>query len=172
MQRLFAPAGVAILGLMVVATALGATRKLPAPVTLTGVSGVVPGMSRAEVQRRWATPVSFYKAPPSPNCDQADIKARSMRGYVIFFKKRFAAVFFYAGARTPEDIHIGSTTAQLRKAYVRRLHSEQDQLLPKGSRNWYLLGKRYELRFDTSVKGRVTQIAFGDAAVHLVEGCL
>ena len=140
--------------------------------TLTGVAGVVPGMSRGTVQRRWGTPVTFYKVQPSPNCDQANIKAGSMRGYVIFFKKRFAAVFFFAGAKTPEGIHIGSTATQLKRAYGTRLHSEQDQLLPKGARNWYLQGRRYELRFDTSVKGRVTQIAFGDSAVHQVEGCL
>ena len=80
--------------------ATNASAKLPAPVTLDGVSGVVPGQSRAEVQRRWGTPVRFYKDPPSPGCDQADVRAGATKGYAIFLEKQFAAIFFFAGAAT------------------------------------------------------------------------
>jgi hypothetical protein len=128
-------------------------------------------MTQVEVQRRWGITIKFPRDQGSPGCDQTTIKAGPMKGEVIFFKKRFVAVFFWAGAVTPEGIRIGSTEAQLKKVYGSRLHSEPDRYTRK-AKNEYVRGGRYELRFDVSPKSRVTSIAFGDSAVHLVEGCL
>jgi hypothetical protein len=149
---------------LLIATLLAA---LPAPVTLSGVGGVTPGMTRAQVQHVWGTPVKLI--PGSTGCDTANIKAGKMVGSAVFLNKRFHAVFFYEGASTPQGVSTGSTRAQLLKAYGSRLTSEPNELVP-GIRNYYLAGAKYQLRFDVT-KGRVTQLAFGDDAVHLPEEC-
>ncbi|HEY6030755.1 MAG TPA: hypothetical protein VIU44_09335, partial [Gaiellaceae bacterium] len=72
-------------------------------------------------------------------------------------------------AATDTGIRIGSTLADLRRVYGKRLESRPDKYEP-GARNFFVT-KRWQLRFDVSRRGRVTAIGFGDAGVRLVEGC-
>jgi hypothetical protein len=109
-----------------------------------------------------------------PGCAQAFIDERGMRGYAIFMPRdRFGAVFMRRGAITGKGIRIGSSVEQLRRAY-RSLTSRADRYV-HGGRQYFLRRARaphWELRFDVSPGGRVTQIAFGRrGAVRLDEGC-
>ena len=148
----------------------GALSALPAPVTLDGVGGVRPGLRPAQVASRWGIPVRL-EGEGGTRC--AHVGAGALRGYAVFQNGRFAAVFFRSGAVTDRGIRIGSRLAAVRRAYGRRLTSEPNKYTP-GARDFYVRRSptpRWELRLDVSPTGHVTQIAFGNRAVRLVEGC-
>jgi hypothetical protein len=158
----FTTAGVAAAGLIT-----------PARVTLDGVGGAHPGMKVAAVSAAWGVHLRpSYEVRPT--CGTASIKRSGIKGEAIFMPRgRFGAVFFRSGAVTGRGIRIGSTLAQLRRAYP-RLSSRPDRYI-HGGRNYFLRRARaphWELRVDVSPEKRVTQIAFGDrASVRLDEGC-
>lgn len=145
----------------------------PARVTLDGVGGARPGMSVAAVSTAWGVPLRpNYEVRPT--CGTARIERQGIVGEAIFMPRgRFGAVFFRSGAVTGRGIRIGSTLAQLRRAYP-KLSSRPDRFM-HGSRNYFLRRVRaphWELRVDVSPAKRVTQIAFGErASVRLDEGC-
>jgi hypothetical protein len=158
---------------LVVVGAATAGLRAPALVTLDGAAGARPGMSVAAVSARWG-----MRLRPSyevrPDCGQAFIEKRGLEGYAIFLPRgRFAAVFFRRGAVTGRGIRIGSTLAQLERAY-RGLTSRPDRY-SHGGRNYFFQRSRaphWRLRFDVSAAKRVTRIAFGErVAVALDEGC-
>jgi hypothetical protein len=158
---------------LVVAGAAAAGLSTPARVTLDGVGGVRPGMSVAAVSAKWGVPLRpNYEVRPT--CGTAHVERPGILGHAIFMPRgRFGAVFFQKGAVTGRGIRIGSTLAQLRRAYP-KLSSRPDRYL-HGSRNYFLRRVRaphWELRVDVSPERRVTQIAWGArASVRLDEGC-
>jgi hypothetical protein len=145
----------------------------PARVTLDGVGGARPGMSVASVSAKWGVLLRpNYEVRPT--CGTARIERPGIVGHAIFMPRgRFGAVFFRRGAVTARGIRIGSTLAQLRRAYP-KLSSRPDRYI-HGGRNYFLRRARaphWELRLDVSPQRRVTQIAFGErASVRLDEGC-
>ena len=145
----------------------------PARVTLDGVAGVRPGMSVGAVSAKWGVPLRpNYEVRPT--CGTARIERPGIVGEAIFMPRgRFGAVFFRKGAVTGRGIRIGSTLAQLGRAYP-RLTSRPDRYI-HGGRNYFLRRARaphWELRVDVNAEKRVTQIAFGErASVRLDEGC-
>ena len=145
----------------------------PARVTLDGVGGARPGMNVAAVSAEWGVPLRpNYEVRPT--CGTARIERPGIVGHAIFMpRRRFGAVFFQNGAVTGRGIRIGSTLAQLLRAYP-KLSSRPDRYM-HGSRNYFLRRARaphWELRVDVSPEKRVTQIAFGErASVRLDEGC-
>lgn len=145
---------------------------LPAKLTLQGVGGVRPGMTLAMVEARWGIRLQLSRVA-SPGCATATVRRGGMSGYVLFENDRFAAVWFSKGAVTPAGVRIGSTVGALQKAYGFRLGSRRNLYTP-GARDYFLRspsGPRWELRFDVSARGRITEIAFGNRAVRYVEGC-
>jgi hypothetical protein len=166
----------AVLVLASTLTAAGAAAaglSTPARVTLDGVGGARPGMSVAAVSARWDMPLRpNYEVRPT--CGTASIERPGIAGQAIFMPRgRFGAVFFRKGAVTGRGIRIGSTLAQLRRAYP-KLSSRPDRYI-HGGRNYFLRRARaphWELRVDVSPEKRVTQIAFGErTSVRLDEGC-
>jgi hypothetical protein len=145
----------------------------PARVTLDGVSGAHPGMNVSAVSAAWGVPLRpDYEVRPT--CGTARIERRGIVGQAIFMPRgRFGAVFFRNGAVTGRGIRIGSSLAQVRRAYP-KLSSRPDRYI-HGGRNYFLRRARpphWELRLDVSPGKRVTQIAFGErASVRLDEGC-
>jgi hypothetical protein len=145
----------------------------PVRVTLDGAGGARPGMNVAAVSAKWGVPLRpNYEVRPT--CGTARIERSGIVGQAIFMPRgRFGAVFFRKGAVTGRGIRIGSTLAQLRRAYP-TLRSRPDRYI-HGGRNYFLRRARaphWELRVDVSPEKRVTQIAFGErASVRLDEGC-
>jgi hypothetical protein len=155
------------------AGAAAAGLRTPARVTLDGVGGARPGMSVAAVSAEWGVALRpNYEVRPT--CGTARIELPGIVGEAIFMPRgRFGAVFFRNGAVMGRGIRIGSTLAQLRRAYP-KLTSRPDRYI-HGGRNYFLRRARaphWELRVDVSPERRVTQIAFGErASVRLEEGC-
>jgi hypothetical protein len=153
--------------------AAGAALRAPVLVTLDGVAGVRPGMGVAAVSERWGIRLRpTYEVRPT--CGQAFIRRQGVDGYAIFMPRgRFGAIFLRKGAVTGKGIRIGSTLAQLGRAYP-TLISRPDRYL-HGGRHYFLRhgrAPRWELRFDVSPAKRVTQIVFGErGSVRLDEGC-
>jgi hypothetical protein len=145
----------------------------PVRVTVDGVGGARPGMTVAAVSAKWGMRLRpDYEVRPT--CGTASIERPGIRGQAIFMPRgRFGAVFFRKGAVTGRGIRIGSTLAQVRRAYP-NLTSRPDRYL-HGSRNYFLRRARaphWELRIDVSPEKRVMQIAFGErTSVRLDEGC-
>jgi hypothetical protein len=158
---------------LAVTGAAAAALSTPARVTLEGVGGVRPGMSVAAVSAKWGVSLRpNYEVRPT--CGTARVERPGIVGEAIFMPRgRFGAVFFRSGAVTGRGIRIGSTLAQLRRAYP-KLSSRPDRYI-HGGRNYYLRrtsAPHWELRVDVSSEKRVTQIAFGErASVRLDEGC-
>ena len=102
----------------------------PARVTLDGVGGARPGMSVAAVSARWGVPLRpNYEVRAT--CGTADIERPGIAGQAIFMPRgRFGAVFFRKGAVTGRGIRIGSTLAQLQRAYP-KLSSRPDRVHPR-----------------------------------------
>jgi hypothetical protein len=155
------------------AGAAAAGLSTPAGVTLEGVGGARPGMSVAAVSAKWGVPLR-PNYDVRPTCGTASIERPGIVGQAIFMPRgRFGAVFFRNGAVTGRGIRIGSTLAQLRRAYP-RLSSRPDRYV-HGGRNYFVRRARaphWELRLDVSPEKRVIQIGFGDrASVRLDEGC-
>jgi hypothetical protein len=82
-------------------------------------------------------------------------------------------VFFRRGAVTGKGVRVGSTLAQVLRAYP-KLTWRPDRYV-HGGRNYFIRRVRaphWEIRVDVSPRMRVTQIAFGDReSVRLDEGC-
>jgi hypothetical protein len=154
------------------AASSGDAKRLPAPLTLDGVGGVVPGLAPATVERRWGVRLELDRTPGS-SCQTTAVRAGRLSGYAIFIDGRFRAVHFRRGAETPKSVRIGSTLAQLRAAYGSLLTSRPNKYT-RGATDYFVRRVRrpqWELRFDVAPQKRVTAIAFGDETVRLVEGC-
>ena len=149
-----------------------ASAGLPAPVTLDGVGGVVPGMTVAQVSHAWGVRLA-PRGGVSPECTTAEVRKGALGGSVLFQHGRFGAVWFDRGARTPSGIRIGSTREQLFRTYGRRLTFLPHTNLQ--STSFYAFLRRstaphWRIRFDVR-NGRVAQIGFGGRAVFYEEGC-
>jgi hypothetical protein len=171
--------GVCVLALVLAITLLsapitsGAALDPPLRMTLDGAAGAKPGMSAAAVSAAWGLRLR-PRYELRPNCGQASIDERGLDGYAIFMPRgRFGALFLRTGAVTGKGIRIGSTLAQLQRAYA-TLTSRPDRYI-HGGRHYFLRRVRaphWQLRFDVSPTRRVTQIVFGNReSVRLDEGC-
>ncbi len=148
----------------------GSSAHVPSLVTLDGVGVVRPAMTVDQVERRFG--VDLRLEDLGTDCMPAFFGSGGVKGYAIFIRGRLGSLWFEQGARTGRGIRIGSTFAELRRAY-RRIEVRKDHYVP-AARNVFVRRMRaphWRLRFDVSPKGRVTRIAFGDRTVYLVEGC-
>ena len=165
--------GVALVACVVFAAApsvAGWSLGVPSLVTLDGVGGVRPSMNVGQVERRFGVDLRLENL--GTDCKPAFFRSAPVRGYAIFIRGRLGSLWFERGAVTGRGIRIGSSLAELRRAY-RRVDVRKDKYVP-AARNIFVRRARaphWRLRFDVSPRGRVTRIAFGDSTVFLVEGC-
>jgi hypothetical protein len=160
--------------MLLLAGAAEAALRSPVRVTLDGVAGVRPGMSARAVSAQWGIEVRpSYEV--RPDCGEAALRgAPGVAGTAYFTPRgRFAAVFFRRGAVTGRGIRIGSTLAELRRAY--RSLTSRPSRYRHGEREYFVRRRaapRWELRIDVDTRKRVRQIVFGThAAVRFDEGC-
>ena len=146
----------------------------PAIVTLDGVGGAVPEMSAAQVESLWGVRLALEGSPGFPGCTTATVARAGISGGVMFQDARWRAAWFTRGIRTPSGIRIGSTLAELRRAYGGRLTREH-ALYTRDLWLYYLRRTRaphWLLRFDVPATGRVQRICFGESDyVTAQEGC-
>jgi opacity protein-like surface antigen len=170
MKRLLLAAALACA--LLTAAAAARVASFPAPVTLDGVGGVRPGMSPAEVERRWGLRLRL-DATRGTSCQTGVVARNGVRGYALFENSRFGAVFLQRGATTPSGVTIGTSERTLKRLFGPRLTVQPHQYVRGG--HYYFLTRRsaphWRIRFDTDANGRITQIAFGARAVAYVEGC-
>jgi hypothetical protein len=130
-------------------------------------------MSVATVSARWGIHLRpDYEVRAT--CGLARIDRPGTVGQAIFMPRgSFGAVFFRKGAVTGRGIRIGSTLAQVLRAYP-IVTSRPDRYI-HGGRNYFIRRTRaphWEIRVDVGPRSRVTQIAFGEReSVRLDEGC-
>jgi hypothetical protein len=157
------------LALQTVVAADGASGPVPGLVTLEGVGGVVPGMSQEQVESRFGVRLRMDRFG---RCAVGFLPTAAVKGYAIFWRGKLGSIWFERGARTDRGVRIGSTFAQLRRAYG-RIMVRKDYYNPQ-ARNVFVRRERqphWRLRFDVSSARRVTRIAFGNWTVFLTEGC-
>jgi hypothetical protein len=159
---------------LAVAGAVPAALRAPVRVTLDSAAGVRPGMSAATVSARWGIDLRpSYEV--RPNCGEAELRGLAgIDGYAVFMPHgRFGAVFFRQGAVTGRGIRIGSTLAEVLRAY-RSLTMRPNRFL-HGEREYFARRRaapHWELRIDVDAGKHVTRIVFGThAAVRLDEAC-
>src|SRR5262245_44017428 len=124
-------------------------------------------MRIAAVETRWGVDLNL-SGEITPGCETAPVKVGAMRGYALFERGRFSAVFLTAGARTGRGLRIGSTVRRLKALHGPQLTSRPDLYVP-GSRNYFLRRPsrpHWSIRFDVSRGGRITEISFGNRAVR------
>jgi hypothetical protein len=158
---------VAVLSLCLPAAGAAA---LPAPVTLDGFGGAVPGLTPARTAARLGIPVRLSGS--DPGCQTAPLASGPLRGYAVFEQGRLGAVFLRSGISTGKGIRVGSTERQVRAAYPGAV--VQPHKYVRGGHTFFVTRARaphWRIRLDTDARGRVTQIGFGGHAVALVEGC-
>ncbi len=146
-----------VIGAAMVVVLIGCASTLaaspPRVVTLDGISGARPGMSAAQVESLWGIQFHFEASKAFPGCKQAVFRVGSITGSVLFQNGAWRAAWFNRGIRTPSGIGIGSTVAQLRRAYGSRLTREH-ALYAHLVWLYYLRRSRsphWRLRFDVSL---------------------
>ncbi len=140
-------------------------------VDFAGVRGVRPGMTVAEVARRWHVRFSFSTGS-SPGCKIGGFKRDGVAGGARFQDDRFDAVWFESGVASLGGVKIGSRISDLRRVYGDRLRQVRNLYDVKRPLFFVRGGQqRLLLEFFSGRDGRIETIGFGDAFVLVQEGC-
>jgi hypothetical protein len=146
----------------------------PALLSLDGISGARPGVAARRLEVLWGVRLHIEASPAFPGCRTAIVHVAGITGAVMFSGERWTAAWFTNGVRTREGIHIGSTLADVRRAYGTAL-SREHSLYVRGAWIYYVRRQRaphWRLRFDVTSSGAVEQIGFGATPDVLTqEGC-
>ncbi|HEY5712428.1 MAG TPA: hypothetical protein VIT38_11085 [Allosphingosinicella sp.] len=167
----------AIVAAALLALAGAGTAQSPARLlTPDGYGPVRIGMTRAQVSAALHSPLEGEPIEDEESC----IELTATRGHpnlAFMFQAGRLTRISLAGAgpiRTERGIGIGSTAAEVRRAYGPRIEAEVHEYLgaPGEYLTWWARPNRRGIRFETDNNRRVDVIHAGDGSVRFIEGCL
>lgn len=149
----------------------------PPPVTSNGWGDLRIGLREAEAVRRFGLRNQDADGSVTgPECREYLMPARP-QVLVMTQDGRVTRISLHdkGAIRTDRGLGVGSTEAQVRKAYgggalqVQPHHYEDP---PARYLTWWAAPKTRGIRYETNAARRVTAIHAGDRSIELVEGCL
>jgi hypothetical protein len=145
----------------------------PSTIGLGSLHGAKPGMSQSQIQAALQVPVKVDYPQAFPGCGTADVSLGGRKAVLWFVGRKFARADFDGGARTAKGIAIGSSLAQLRKAYGGALRSKRQPYAAPGVNDYYVQSATRPRIYNyfTMSNGRVKKIMYGDDFVFAEEGC-
>lgn len=166
---------VALLAILFLTTAASS----PGPgwrLTPTGLGPVRIGMTRGEVARALDADLSGEALDNEGSCIELFPKSPSLEGtYFLFLDGKLSRISVAdpGTIATPRGIRVGSSVADVRKAYGRELEAEAHQYvdLPAQYLTYWLQPDASGVRFETGSEGKVQIIHAGTGSIQLVEGC-
>lgn len=152
------------------ATATAAAPRKEPPLTPLGWGALRIGMPESEAVRRFG----LIPRPTDGECDVLEFPGRNDVS-ALARKGRVARVEIGgdSGLRTDRGVGIGSTEADVRRAYSRALEVERNEYEDAPARllTWWLRPGVRGVLYVTNAKGVVDGIYVGDETIHWLDGC-
>jgi hypothetical protein len=172
--RVFGPAVALGVGVLLTCSVGATAATRPGLLSLDGISGARPGIAVRQLEALWGVRLRIEDSSASPGCRTGAVRADGIVGGAMFEANHRTAAWFTSGVRTPRGIQIGSTLADLKRAYGQLLLREHSLYVP-GAWIYFVQRRRaphWRLRFDVSPSDHVKTIWFGATPdVRAQEGC-
>jgi len=142
----------------------------PPRLTAEGWGGLRVGMAEADAVRRFRLHVEQADDADCHVLFSADSRLMVM---IRDGKVGSVAVFGLPRILTDRGLHIGSTEAEVRRAYGAALKVEPNPYddTPAHYLTWWAAPGRRGIMYETDAKGRVTDIHAGDETIGWTDGC-
>lgn len=157
---------------------LGAAAPAPGswPLTHSGWGPVKIGMTRAQVAKALGAPLRGEAIETLDLCVEQSARSPAYRGMIFMFEdRRLTRISASSNSRvhTPSGVRVGSTAAEVRRAYGRKLQSGPHKYVgpPAEYLTYWTVATKRGVRFETDERRRVARIHAGAASIEYVEGC-
>lgn len=144
--------------------------------TPAGWGPVRIGMTREQVAKALKTELRGDAFDNWGSCIELFPASEELKGtYFMFQDGKLSRISVVESGKlaTPRGIHVGSTDAEVRKAYGEKLQIEPHHYidLPAEYLTYWLKPAKSGVRFETDAERKVQTIHVGDDSILLVEGC-
>ena len=153
--------------ILLAALGAGAARREP-PLTPAGWGDLRVGMTEAEAGRRFG----LRSTPVDGDCHYLELPHRTdLTGLGRAGRIGSLLAGDETRLRTDRGIGIGSTEADVRRAYGQGLKVEPNVFEPGHYMTWWAEAGRRGVMFETNANGRVYAIHVGDETILWTDGC-
>ena len=146
------------------------------PLTPDGYGPARIGMTRAQVSAALRSPLQGQAVEDEETCIELTATRGHPNLFLLFEDGRLSRISTAGGGRirTQRGIGVGSSAAEVRRAYGPRIEAETHEYLgaPAEYLTWWARPNRRGLRFETDTDRRVDTIHAGNASIRYIEGCL